>query len=158
EFRRRELREMRRERATLLGKALCWALAAAILYALAGWGLGCLPGLFPTNPGAGWAAPEAGVGLLLGGLCGAVGGAAAGLLYHSLLEEARDVAASVVGVATLTALAGGAFGAGQGSFLRTAGGIALGVPAGLCAGVAVLVAYWGLREAFLWTLREVRGR
>src|SRR5437867_682636 len=74
QFERQEVREMRQERVSLLGKVLCWAVIVALPCAPFAWGLAYLLGLFPERLGPGWTSPGVALSLLLGALCGAVGG------------------------------------------------------------------------------------
>jgi hypothetical protein len=154
-FARQERRDMRGERVVLLRKALLWALAAALPGALVGWGLAYLLDNFAGELGPGWAPPGGGVSMLLGALCGALGAALAGLCYHSLLAEDQDVPLILGGVTTSAAILGGIYGAGQGGVLHTAAGITLGIPAGLCGGVAVWMVYSVLSWAYRWARAEV---
>ena len=156
-FARREVCEMRRERALLLGKALCWAISSAVVAGLFGWGVGSVLDPISGAISPGWSPPAASVRLLLGISCGALGGATIGLFYHSVFEEERDVPVLVLGVMTLFVLIAGIRGAGHGGVLSTLAGLAVGIPAGLCSGMVVSLVYLVLRWSYLWLRDEIRG-
>jgi hypothetical protein len=156
-FGRRELREMRQEQRAIRAKALRSALAVALPFALFGWASSYVLGLIQGDGDRGAMSAAAAAGLLLGATCGALGGALAALLYHSIFEEDQDIPVIVIGVMTLFTIMGGVYGMSQGTFAAAAGGIAIGTAGGLCAGVAVLMVYSALRGICLWIRKEARG-
>ena len=156
-FGRRELREMRQEQRAIRAKALRSALTVALPFALFGWGSSYILGLIQGDGDRGAMSGAAVAGLLLGATCGALGGALAALLYHSIFEEDQDIPVIVVGVMTLFTILGGVYGISQGTLAAAAGGVAIGTVVGLCAGVAVLMAYSALRGICLWIRKEARG-
>ena len=156
-FGQRELREMRQEQRAIRAKALRSALTVALPFALFGWASSYVLGLIQGDGDRGFMSMAAAASLLLGATCGALGGALAALLYHSLFEEDQDIPVIVIGVMTLFTILGGVYGMSQGTFAATAGGLAIGTAVGLCAGVAVLMLYSALRGICLWIYKEARG-
>ena len=80
-----------------------------------------------------------------------------GLFYHSPFAEEQDAPVIVIGVMTLSTSVGGLVGAGHGSLFSTVAGLALGILAGFCSGMVVLMAYSVLRWIYLWAREQIRG-
>src|SRR6266566_2197380 len=76
-FERRELLELRQERRVLLGQALTWAMVVVIPAAVIGWTLGYAMAPMSAQLSPGWTQPMGLIRLLLGAVCGALGGATA---------------------------------------------------------------------------------
>ena len=155
-FERQELLEMRQARRTLLGEAMRWALFSAVPSAFFGWGIGYVLGPAFERISPGWAAPGAMASLILGAVCGALGGAAARLFYD-LFEEDRDMPVVVTGVAALIVLGACIHAAGRGSVFDAVVGIAGGTPVGIASGVAVYILYSFLRVLYIWARQELNG-
>jgi hypothetical protein len=153
-FDRRERLEMAQARRVLLGQLLPWAVFGAAPCALVGWGIAYLLGPAFDWVSPGWAAPSALVSLLLGAVCGALGGATAGVMYYSLSDEDHDLPFVVMGGATLVVIVGAIHGAGQGTVLQTLAGIGVGIPVGIIGGLGVYILYWGLKWAYVWVRKE----
>jgi len=155
-FDRKELLEMRQARRILFSGASRWALVLAVLFALLGWGIGWIIGPASERLSPGWTRPGALVSLLLGAICGALGGAATRVLYE-LFHEDQDMPVVVIGVATFVALGAGIHGAGQGGILATLAGIAGGTLAGIASGFVVYLLYSVLRVLSIWVRKEFKG-
>jgi hypothetical protein len=95
--------------------------------------------------------PSVALRLLLGAVCGGMGGAAIGLFFGFVAEEDRDIPVIILGTATLVVITSAVYAAGGDGPLQILTAVAIGVPTGLLVGFGV----WAFWVAMRWTYRLI---